>query len=322
MIIAGIDEAGLGPVLGPLVVTATAFSVDGQSPDVDMWRLLSPAVRRKPSRSRRGGGLAIGDSKKLYSRSSKAGLEHLERACLAALASAGRKPQSLRQLLSIIAPGAAEKMPQYPWYNESQLPLPRKITSDDAAFAANGLQTAMDRHQMRLLTVRSEPVLVGEFNRVVRATRNKSRALFSVTSRLLQHLWDRTDDTSRVYVDRQGGRIRYLPSLQRSMGPCDFKVIREDESLSAYRITGGRKRMEVFFASGAEDSHLPVALASMVSKYVRELFMLMFNRFWGRHVEDIVPTAGYYTDGRRFFGQIQPAMERLALDTDLVYRCR
>ena len=60
----------------------------------------------------------------------------------------------------------------------------------------------------------------------------------------------------------------------------------------------------------------------MLSKYLRELMMLMLNRFWAARVPDLAATAGYYTDGRRFFGEIQEATGQLGIDKDLLYRCR
>ncbi len=52
--------------------------------------------------------------------------------------------------------------------------------------------------------------------------------------------------------------------------------------------------------------HLPVALASMLAKYVRELCMGQFNRYWGHLVPGLQPTAGYYVDAQRFLGEIRP----------------
>ena len=126
----------------------------------------------------------------------------------------------------------------------------------------------------------------------------------------------------RVHVDRHGGRMRYLPALQRVWPECRLKVLEENETLSAYLLTARDREMEVRFTVGGEQRHLAVALASMVSKYVRELFMEMFNRFWQPHVPDLAPTAGYYADGRRFFGQIHPAAQRLGIDENLLIRCR
>jgi hypothetical protein len=76
------------------------------------------------------------------------------------------------------------------------------------------------------------------------------------------------------------------------------------------------------FLVDAEDRQLPVALASMLSKYLRELLMDLFNRFWLLHVPQVRPTAGYYEDGRRFYEEIRPAMRNLGLDERLVYRMR
>ena len=57
------------------------------------------------------------------------------------------------------------------------------------------------------------------------------------------------------------------------------------------------------------DTHLPVALASMTAKYLRELAMIRLNRFFREALPEIKPTAGYVQDGRRFLQEVRPVIE-------------
>src|SRR6188472_3092085 len=86
MILAGIDEAGYGPLLGPLVVGCCAFDVAGVDHLTDdlpcVWKRLKKHISK--NRTKQAKKLHINDSKVVYSY--EAGLKELERAVLALLA--------------------------------------------------------------------------------------------------------------------------------------------------------------------------------------------------------------------------------------------
>jgi len=302
-----------------MVVSGAVLSVPEELAGASMWELLAPAVTSRPRR----GSIAIADSKKLFNRQKPDALAHLERGVLAMLATRQIRPASVWQLLEAVCPQAAAARGEYPWYDGCDLALPRCGAGTDVALAGNALGVAMDRVGLSLRAMRSEVVFVGQFNRMVAATRNKSTALFDVTSRLLaRFLAKASGQPMRIYVDRHGGRRRYLPGLERVFESASFKVLEESDSLSAYRLRRREHEAEIHFVVDGERRHLPVALASMLSKYVRELFMAMLNGFWVGRVPELRGTAGYYTDGRRFYRAIEPAMRSSGIREELIYRSR
>ena len=86
MIICGVDEAGYGPTLGPLVMTACALRVPDGPGGPDVWEILADWVARSPVR--RETRLVVADSKKMYSPAT--GLWRLEETVLAFLQAGGR----------------------------------------------------------------------------------------------------------------------------------------------------------------------------------------------------------------------------------------
>jgi ribonuclease HII len=74
------------------------------------------------------------------------------------------------------------------------------------------------------------------------------------------------------------------------------------------------RAMTVSFEVDSEQQHMPVALASMVSKYTRELMMSRFQSWFLEHAPHVRPTAGYATDAKRFWEEIQPLLPGLAIE--------
>src|SRR3954451_6160363 len=76
----GLDEAGYGPNLGPLVLSSSACHVPADAPEC-LWECLAAAVRKAEHPD--DGRLVIDDSKKVNE--GKAGLAKLEAGVLAAV---------------------------------------------------------------------------------------------------------------------------------------------------------------------------------------------------------------------------------------------
>ena len=321
-IVAGIDEAGLGPVLGPLVVTSAVFSVPDSALNQSLWPLLAGSVAAKPAR--RGQSVAIGDSKKLFKRNKPNGIEHLERAVLSALRTRDYSPGNLAELLQIIAPQSIEQMAMYQWYDAASLATPTCISQIDLDLSSNVLAHGLGQADIKLLSLRALPIFVSQYNELVKNTRNKSAATLGLVYQLVMRIWNHIPANTlvRICIDRQGGRKHYQPSLERIFPGCDMKIIEETDARSAYIIRDTNRSAEISFTIKADATELPVALASMVSKYLRELFMSQFNAFWISRIENLKPTAGYYTDGKRFYQQILPEIKKLALDESSIWRSR
>src|SRR5262245_30233297 len=123
--VVGIDEAGYGPNLGPLVQAAVALYLPDH--DVAGWETLKPVVRRCGEKA--DGRVLIDDSKHVYARG---GLEALELGVLSALQLV---PGSLRQFLDHAAlPECQTELASECWF-EAEERLPVMI---DAAGLENG----------------------------------------------------------------------------------------------------------------------------------------------------------------------------------------
>jgi ribonuclease HII len=123
-----------------------------------------------------------------------------------------------------------------------------------------------------------------------------------------------------VWVDKQGGRNSYAAQVQHGLPGGAVVVEEEGAERSSYRVVGLGEPWRVTFQPRADGEQFCVALASMVSKYVRELLMGEFNAFWQRHVPGLKATAGYPGDAGRFLEAIRPAARVLGIAEEALWR--
>jgi len=305
-VVAGIDEAGYGPRLGPLVVSAVAFELPDEAAACCLWERLADVVARS---TRERDRVAVDDSKRLFSQAK--GLRHIERTALAFAGAAGVSAATFRSLLAGVAE-LGEEPESYPWYAGLDFAVPLAADAGQLRADADKLGAARGA---RFVGVRALPVMVGEYNRMVDRAGTKSATLFHKTAELLTHLWQRWGEAGlTVHVDKHGGRNRYGLLLHQTFFGAGVKVLREGRDESLYEVTDGRRRLAVGFYKGGDSRHLPVALASVFSKYLRELFMRGLNAWWAERVPGVRPTAGYAADANRFLRDIGPAIGQLGVD--------
>ncbi|MEQ8764982.1 MAG: hypothetical protein RL885_13705 [Planctomycetota bacterium] len=285
----------------------------------DLWRTLAPPVSRAGTRQ---DGLPVGDSKKVFAGRR---LEPLERSVLAfARWRAGVPLPHCGELMRVLAPAAEPWPRECPWYLDRPLKLPLEADAKLVELMAGLLLRNAERKGVELLELQAEAVLEPEYNRRLVTTGNKLDVVFDRTLDLIGRALDLAPEGgAMVHVDRQGGLQRYGKRLATGLG-CSVEVIAESKARSRYRVRrpGQSEPSEVAFSVRGEESSLSVALASMTSKYVRELYMTKLNHYWAERCPGLKPTAGYPADATRFLAEIEDQIQREGIDQTTLIRQR
>lgn len=315
----GTDEAGYGPRYGPLVISATVWEVPGDPDACDLYELLDSVICRQPDRpARRPPRLACADSKALYNR--ERGLALLEQGVLAALAQIGGVPGTWRELVERLAPDDIRQLADQPWHAHGDDRLPLEAPATELAVSSQTLADGLRHADVRLVAIASRVVFPESWNAYNAVHASKGLVLSLLTLDLVARLLlDVGPQRTLVVCDKHGGRNQYRPLAQSRLTDSLLEVVGESREVSEYVWGPADARQRLRVCARAE-RFLPVALASMVSKYVRELAMRSFNAWWCSQLPNLRPTAGYGEDAPRFRAAIAETLAAQAVDEGVLWR--
>lgn len=298
MTISGLDEAALGPRLGPFVACLTRFRlpVGTNVETIDLYAVLSRGIKAENDKTDR---LWITDSKAVYRSGGSA--SPLETAALAALgAGTGEIPGNFGSLLRCVADDDDfRRLTDIPWFRDTGVwPLPWAASIDEVRDAEKKLKQVIRETGVAGPEIALRIVPAKYVNISLKETVNKAATVWDIIGPLILRA---VREEGRLNVDRLGGRRYYRELLSGLLGKSPVTVVEEKPHFSRYRW----QNHLVDFSVGADSLHLETALASIVAKYVRETAMRLFNAYWSQRVPGIRPTAGYPVDADRFLADLR-----------------
>ncbi|MHC5039855.1 MAG: hypothetical protein ACYTHM_21320 [Planctomycetota bacterium] len=309
MYIAGIDENGLGPKLGPLVVTGALFEVQGERyrPEtfLQAFEEASALGGAKVADSKtvmRSGDMALGENtvlafaSRIHGRLPQGAEEFLELTC-------HPPPSRLREACP--APGA-----DLCFGGDASLPL-FGGGMGTAARIAEGLGDRMAGLGIRPVAVESEVLCPARYNRSLteEGEGSKARVDLAAFERRMLSLFGRAAGEEVLFLcGKVMNQTYYSPKLWL-IEAHPLLVRSESREASCY---GLQDFGEIRFLLDGDRHHPPIALASMFGKYVREIFMARLNRYFAERIPGHLPASGYGDPVTRAFIQKALPMVREA----------
>lgn len=259
----GIDENGLGARLGPLVVTGVLAEVDARG-----QALCDRALPKSLGRD-------LGDSKRLVSHKNA----DLGEAWARVLARACATPAELFDALT--SRPKIELQELCPQRTRGQC----WTEAGDAFRAPEALMTRLERHVarleqrgLRLLGVRSEILCTRRLNLERRAGKNRFVADLHAMERLILSLSAPARGAGLLAVCGKVGSMQHYEGFFGPLAGWLHTTLEQSPARSAYRFAG---LGELRFVRDADAADPLVMLASLVGKYLRELFMDRIGRAYG-----------------------------------------
>lgn len=314
----GVDENGMGPRLGPLIVTSVLARID---PNLDGAKLVTTKPR---------GALAkrIGDSKKLVSFDDS----HLGEAWARAIVAYAERDSPLQappltptDLLSTVGLDSDELLrapcpghhKDLCWGDEGEV----FQSSDEAVASCTKDLDRLRKRGVDVLRVRVAVVCTRRLNEAVAAGLSRFDVDLHTMERLVLSARDEVNDEVYAFCGKVGGFDFYSDRFG-PLGGRLHSVLVEGRARSEYRFPGvGR----LAFLRDADDSHLIVALASLVGKWARDQMMRRIVR-WYRvraSVDSIeLPDASGYHDPTttRFIAATSLVRKKLRVESDCFER--
>jgi|GEM_PF-269412 len=302
--------------------------LDGSSADFRRTRLAGTgphlSVCHPAGTTQSFAPLVVADSKLVYRRQGRAGLE---RTVLVMLAGTDKRPTDWTELVKAVAFDPESQASALGWYAPYWPRVPESLLAEQVAPLAEWVAHGMAEQGIRLLRLWSMLIFPERFNRLVQQYGNKATMLSCQSLELVRGILATLPaGPVQVLCDKHGGRDKYEHLLAEKFAvsflqPSRVKSVRQSRQESIYQVHSTNGPVDFRFLCGGE-ALMPVALASMLSKYLRELAMEAWNRFWAEQSPGIRPTAGYPLDARRFRAEIAARQAALGIPDSAIWRCR
>jgi ribonuclease HII len=272
----GVDENGLGARLGPLVVTAVLARVNERGRRT-LSRKLPRAIRAD-----------LDDSKRLMSHTDVALGEAWARALSR---SPVNSPAELFEQLSLEGSGKLKKRCESHvagqcWNDRGEAFLAeladvQRVSKHREALAERGVE---------LLSVRSSVVCTKHLNDAKQRGTNRFVADLNAMEHLVLELRAQAGGEIEAVCGKVGGIAEY----SKFFGPLSGRlhaILGEGRARSGYRFPG---LGELHFVRDADAADPLVSLASLVGKYVRELFMSRIGLHYSDRESEEKRPSGYH----------------------------
>ncbi len=279
----GADENGLGPRLGPMIVTAT------------LARVASGAEEIVTSAAKGGLSKRLGDSKDLVAHGDIALAETWSRVLVARGAGSRRRDGTPADLLDALSldDGATLREPcpkqvqAQCWSTEQEAFADQQ---DDLLALVAGDLDRLAARGVEIVAVRSVVICTRRLNQA--AERGQSRLLVDLHAmeRLVLALGELAGQPVQAVCGKVGGYGQY----GKVFGPLGGRlhtVLEEGRARSAYQFP---ELGEIAFVRDADASHLLVGLSSLVGKYLRELLMDRIVAHYRAQDPDLPAASGYH----------------------------
>jgi len=304
-----------------LVITGTLWQVPDA--DADLYQLLSEVIDSERSSTH----ITVCDSKSLYK--STGTIEALERSVLSLIDS---EATDWRTLVKSLGCGRG-KTESEPWLIGAENRVPMLADKNSISQLRHRFVSECKAVGVKLLGVKTATIFPKAFNEAIEVQGNKATVLSSTTLNIVSELLSQAIEANnpprpktereniRIVCDKHGGRSKYAGMIQHCLTEQPIRVHLESRDTSRYSWTTDESNVKIEFNARGEAA-LPVALASMVSKYVREIYMKLWNQFWLTHLPNIKPTKGYPQDAKRFLSEIQSYCNKLKINKEAIWRTR
>jgi ribonuclease HII len=310
MYIVGIDENGLGPRLGPLVVTGSIFEIEADYHPARFWDEASIP------------GLTVNDSKKVFSQRNKA---RGERSVLVYYnhlfkKSPGKAEDFLSPILlnnsADLRRNCGENSETMCW--EPGFRLPFWYQKGDITEVAEKI----NQYTVKLREVKAILCCPYNFNSSLSTERvgeNKNRLDFSFFEDLIEYFYRKYGDEILYLCGKIGGTINYWGYFS-FLNNFPGRQETGQSNLSSYRFDS---LGTVQFIKDGDEIHFPIALSSMFGKYIREIFIERLNRFFCSRIPGLKPVSGYNDRlTREFIRQTSQKRKELGIPDDCFLRSK